>query len=39
MSWTHGSYTFTGIVNGTLFAVIGYRVLTALAKSAGNPTD
>ena len=39
MSWTRGSYTFTGIVNGTLFAVIGYRVLTALAKSAGNPTD
>jgi len=39
MSWTRGSYTFNGIVNGTLFAVIGYRVLTSLAKSAGNPTD
>ncbi len=31
-SWTKGDYTFTGIVNATLVAVIGYQVLTAIAK-------
>jgi xanthine/uracil permease len=31
-SWTKGDYTFTGIVNATLVAVVGYRVLTAAAK-------
>lgn len=30
--WTKGDYTFTGIVNATLVAVIGYQVLNALAK-------
>lgn len=32
-SWTRGDYTFTGIVNATLVAVIGYRVLHALSES------
>jgi len=32
-SWTKGDYTFTGIVNGTLVAVIGYQILNAVAKS------
>jgi NCS2 family nucleobase:cation symporter-2 len=31
-SWTRGDYTFTGIVNATLVAVVGYRVLTAIEK-------
>jgi NCS2 family nucleobase:cation symporter-2 len=31
-SWTKGDYTFTGIVNATLVAVIGYQVLTAISK-------
>jgi NCS2 family nucleobase:cation symporter-2 len=35
-SWTKGDYTFTGIVNATLVAVIGYRALHAIAKSRGN---
>ena len=35
-SWTQGDYTFTGIVNGTLVAVIGYRVLHAISKARGN---
>ncbi len=39
MSWTHGNYTFTGIVNGTLVAVIGYRVFNGLAKMVGNPAE
>ncbi len=30
--WSHGNYTFNGIINATLVAVIGYRVLTALSK-------
>jgi len=32
-SWTRGDYTFTGIVNATLVAVIGYRVLSAIAEA------
>ena len=39
MSWTHGNYTFTGIVNGTLVAVIGYRVFNGLAKMVGNTAE
>lgn len=31
-SWTKGDYTFTGIVNATLVAVLGYHVLNFLAK-------
>jgi len=32
-SWTRGDYTFTGIVNSTLVAVIGYRVLHTIAEA------
>ena len=32
-SWTKASYTFTGIINATLVAVIGYQVLHAIAKA------
>ena len=32
-SWTRGDYTFTGIVNAPLVAVIGYRVLHSLAEA------
>jgi NCS2 family nucleobase:cation symporter-2 len=35
-SWTKGDYTFTGIVNGTLVAIIGYHVLHAIAKARGK---
>jgi NCS2 family nucleobase:cation symporter-2 len=33
MSWTAGDYTFNGIINATLVAVVGHRVLNALANS------
>lgn len=36
LSWTKGNYTFNGIINATLVAVIGYRVLHAIAKARGN---
>lgn len=36
MAWTKGQYTFTGIVNATLVAVIGYQVLNMIAKARGN---
>lgn len=39
MSWTRGQYTFTGIVNATLVAVIGYQVLHMIAKSRGNVAE
>ena len=32
LSWSRGSYTFNGIINATLVAVVGYHVLNALAK-------
>ena len=35
-SWTRGDYTFTGIVNATLVAVIGYRVLHAISDARGK---
>ena len=35
-SWTRGDYTFTGIVNATLVAVIGYRVLHAISDARGQ---
>ena len=31
-SWTKGDYTFTGIVNATLVAIIGYHLLHWLTK-------
>ena len=33
ISWTQGDYTFNGIINATLVAVVGHRVLTALSNS------
>lgn len=35
-SWTRGDYTFTGIINSTLVAVIGYRLLHSINKVRGN---
>jgi len=32
LSWSRGNYTFNGIINATLVAVIGYHVLNSLAK-------
>lgn len=32
ISWSRGQYTFTGIVNATLVAVIGYQVMERLSK-------
>jgi NCS2 family nucleobase:cation symporter-2 len=36
MSWTRGDYTFSGIINATLVAIVGYRVLSSIASSRGN---
>ena len=36
MSWTSGDYSFGGIINATLVAVVGYQVLSSIAKSRGN---
>jgi uracil-xanthine permease len=36
MTWMRGDYSFGGIINGTLVAVIGYQVLRALNKAAGK---
>jgi NCS2 family nucleobase:cation symporter-2 len=32
-TWTRGDYTFTGIVNATLVAVIGYRLLHSISHA------
>lgn len=36
MTWTRGDYSFGGIINGTLVAVVGYQLLRALNKAAGK---
>jgi len=36
MSWTRGDYTFNGIINATLVAIVGYRVMASIASSRGN---
>jgi len=36
ISWTSGEFTFNGIINATLVAVIGYRVFHLIAKSRGT---
>ena len=36
MSWTSGDYTFNGIINATLVAILGYRILNSIASSRGN---
>ena len=33
MSWTVGKYTFSGIINATLVAVLGTLVLNGIRKS------
>ncbi len=32
LSWTRGSFTFNGIINATLVAVVGYHILHALSQ-------
>jgi NCS2 family nucleobase:cation symporter-2 len=32
ISWTKGQYIFTGIVNATMVAVLGYQILNAVSK-------
>ena len=36
VSWTRGDFTFNGIINATLVAVIGYRVFNTISKSRGT---
>ena len=36
MSWTRGDYTFNGIINATLVAILGYRLLHSIADARGN---
>ena len=36
ISWTSGDFTFNGIINATLVAVIGYRVFHMISKSRGT---
>jgi NCS2 family nucleobase:cation symporter-2 len=36
MSWTRGDFTFSGIINATLMAVVGYQILHRIAKSRGT---
>jgi NCS2 family nucleobase:cation symporter-2 len=38
VSFTFGDYSFNGIINATLVAVIGFRVLHSIAKSRGTAT-
>ena len=33
LSWTSGQFSFSGIINATLMAVVGYQVFTRIAKA------
>jgi len=32
ISWTRGDFTFNGIINASIVAIVGYRLLHALRK-------
>lgn len=36
MSWTRGDFTFNGIINATLVAILGYRILQSIAAARGT---
>ena len=36
ISWTSGDFTFNGIINATLVAVIGYRLFHTISKARGT---
>ena len=36
ISFTYGDFTFTGIVNGTVVAVVGYQIMRTIAKARGT---
>jgi NCS2 family nucleobase:cation symporter-2 len=36
VSFTWGDYTFNGIINATLVAVVGYRILNSIASKRGT---
>ena len=36
MSWTRGEFTFNGIINATLVAILGYRILQSIAAARGT---
>ena len=36
ISWTSGDFTFNGIINATLVAIVGYRVFHNISKSRGT---
>jgi len=39
VSFTWGDYTFNGIINATVVAVVGYRVLHSIASSRGTAAN
>jgi NCS2 family nucleobase:cation symporter-2 len=32
ISFTYGDFTFNGIINGTVIAIVGYQILRAISK-------
>jgi NCS2 family nucleobase:cation symporter-2 len=36
ISWTSGDFTFNGIINATVVAVVGYRLFHGISKSRGT---
>ncbi|NDD60587.1 MAG: nitrate reductase, partial [Actinobacteria bacterium] len=36
VSWTSGDFTFNGIINATLVAIVGYRLFHTISKSRGT---
>ena len=36
IAWTNGDYTFSGIINATVMAVVGYQILNRISKARGT---
>ena len=36
LTWKSGDYTFNGIINSTVVAVVGYQILNGIAKARGT---
>ena len=39
VSFTYGDFTFTGIVNGTVIAIVGYQIMRQISRARGTNVD
>jgi NCS2 family nucleobase:cation symporter-2 len=39
MTFTVGDFTFNGIVNGTVIAVVGYQIMRGISRARGTSQE